>query len=125
MSNFKVGDKFECVYPFHMESYHSIQNGMDGIDECWRMGCKKTTEMYDQYCGETFFNADAEGKIIFEVLAVFEMPRSYKDRVIYRFDTIDPDGKEKVRAKDYTVTADKFARMIENPYGHEYEVICE
>ena len=51
------------------------------------------------------------------------MPRKIKQRVIYKFDQILPDGVVKKSSKIYTVTIDKFKELITgNAYWHEYEL---
>ena len=118
----KVGDKFEREYPFKLYSYDTITiQGSESIEE-WVMGCNRHTEEYGEGYGETFFNAGGLGKIIFEVLAVVEMPRKYQDRVIYKFDRVDPDDDRKNGSKCYMVTMSRFLNMLERPFTPEYEI---
>ena len=110
----KVGDAFEKDYPFHLYSYPVLSSFGESTDEAWMMGCRKTQEDDgSEYSCTTFHNADGLGKIIFEVLAVTVMPRKFKDRVLYKFDRVDPDGKRMNGNKCYTVTIDHFLKMID------------
>jgi len=124
MPKLKVGDTFKKVYPFWL--FESDGCLMSGPVECWNIGCKKSKEGGGQYFPpEIFFNADAEGFIIYEVLAVTEMPRKYETRVIYTLSFIDPDGKCRNQNKAHIATMTKFNSWINaahSPYWTDYEV---
>jgi len=121
----KAGDIIRKKYPYSF--YEAGGEGeIIGPSEWWQIGCKKTFEQYDQGCGETFYNADGEGFIDIEVLAVVDMPRKIKQRVLYKFDQILPDNSIKKSSKVYTVTVDKFNELITGQaYWHEYELTKE
>jgi hypothetical protein len=123
MINIKSGDVIRKVYPYSF--YESTEEeGFFGRSEWWQIGCKKTFEQYGQGYGETFYHADGEGFIDIEILAVVDMPRQIKKRVLYKFDQILPDGKIKKSSRVYTVTIDKFKELITgNAYWYEYELI--
>jgi hypothetical protein len=121
---YKIGQRIKKKYPFQLfESY-----AFDGepLDCNWGMGCRKVVEGQSQYFpGELFFIADGEGFIDIEVLAVVDMPRKIKQRVLYKFDQILPDGVIRKSSKIYTVTIDVFNRLASNKksaYFHEYTV---
>ena len=118
----KVGEIFECEYPFKKYSYKPILP-TDDLHEGWSMGCNSYTEMYSESDGCIFYNANGIGKIIFEVLAIVEMPKRYMTRVIYKFDRVDPDGIRINSSKTHTVTQKHFESMIENPYQKDWSVI--
>lgn len=118
MNDVKVGDTFKKIYPFWFFEEEDYSG--------WNCGCRKSEEGGSQYHPpEIFFNADAEGLIIYEVLAVIEMPRKYQTRIIYRISTIDPDEVEKKRTNPHLTTLTKFCQWINSshsPYPYEYEV---
>lgn len=121
----KAGDTFESDYPFKSYVNHSIFGSQyePEITEGWAMGCHKQTEDDgSEYGCDTLYTANGVGKIIFEVLAVAEMPRKYQSRVIYKFDRIEPEGERVNSSKCHTVTMSHFLNMIEAPYPNEYEV---
>ena len=117
----KVGDRIKKTYPYSF--YENIGNDLFGIHEYWKIGCKKIFEQYDAGHGETFYTADGEGFIDIEILAVVDMPRKIKQRVLYKFDQILPDGTVRKSSRTYTVTIDKFNELITgDAYWYEYEL---
>jgi len=118
----KVGDKIKKVYPFQHYETFSFDGELDNFG--WGMGCRKVQEGCSQYSdGELFFVADGEGFIDIEILAIVDMPRKIKQRVLYKFDQILPDGVIKKSSKVYTVSIDVFTRLITGwAYFHEYTV---
>ena len=115
----KVNDKFKAKYPFILISTKDI---FSEPDEFWVMGCRIGQE--EDGNGYTFsntFECDGSGFIEFEILAIVEMPRKYKDRILYKINSIDPDGEEKKRTKAHTTTIDRFKEMIVRPYRAEWE----
>ncbi len=85
------------------------------------MGCNfEHEDDGSDYGYSTIITANGIGKIIFEVLDIVEMPRKYKNRVIYKFDRIDPDGKRTNSSKVYTATIDRFIEMTKRPYRADY-----
>ena len=121
---FKIGQRIKKTYPYQLfESY-----GFDGepLDCNWGMGCRKVQEGGSQYShGELFFIADGEGFIDIEILAIVDMPRKIKQRVLYKFDQILPDGVIRKSSKIYTVTIDVFNRLAsdkEPAYFHAYDI---
>ncbi len=128
IDEFKVGDKFKRVWPFKRYSYDKwcFAGGIESV-EGWAIGCEVHDEQYDEGCGERFHTVHGEGFIEYEVLSVSEMPRKFKDRVIYKIDFIDPDGEVKRTHKTHLATVDKFSQWInvcegESPYYAEYHV---
>lgn len=120
-----VGAKFKKIWPFNRYSFSAY--GINGHEtfEGWAIGCEIHDEQYDEGCGERFYTAHGEGFIEYEVLAVAEMPRKFKDRVIYKIDFINPDGDVKRTHKTHTATIDKFDQWINasgSPYHAHYEV---
>ena len=117
----KVGDRIKKKYPYRL--FVSEGQGVFDSYEIWQMGCHKTYEQCGQGYGETFYNADGEGFIDIEILAIVDMPRKIKQRVLYKFDQICPDGTIKKSSKVYTVTIDKFKELITGQaYYYEYEI---
>jgi hypothetical protein len=122
-----VGDKFKKVYPFkHWEQDYKCVFGGHKTDSGWAGGCHTHEE--DNGSGwttSTYYTADAEGFIEYEVLAVVDMPRKYQTRIIYRVTMIEPEGSERKSSKCHTVTESKFKQWIEaghSSYPHEYVV---
>lgn len=122
MSDLIAGERIKKPYPYSF--YEAGGEGeIFGASEWWQIGCKKTYEQYDQSCGETFYHADGEGFIDIEILAIVDMPRKIKQRVLYKFDQILPDGTTKKSSRIYTVTIDKFKELITGQaYWYEYEL---
>lgn len=122
------GDLIRKPYPFKICA-DQVSFGLEEHDfiEYWRGGCNPTLE--DQYAESAIYEADGEGEIEYEVLAVVEMPRNYQPRVIYRISMIDPEGVERKSSKDYTVTMSKFLSWVNaehSSYPYHYEVAsCE
>lgn len=118
----KAGDRIKKVYPY---SFYEAggESEILGPSEWWQIGCKKTLEQYGEGYGETFYHADGEGFIDIEILAIVDMPRKIKQRVLYKFDQILPDGTIKKSSRIYTVTIDKFKELITGQaYWYEYEL---
>ena len=116
----KINDKFKAKYPFILISEKSIFP--NEVDEFWIMGCRiGKEEDGNGYTYSNTFECDGSGFIEFEVLAIVGMPRKYKDRILYKINSIDPDGVEKKRTKVHTTTIDRFKEMILRPYRAEWE----
>lgn len=116
----KVNDKLKARYPFILINEKNI---FSDVDEFWVMGCRIGQECDGS--GHSYTNTfehDGVGFIEFEVLAVSEMPRKYKDRVLYKINSIDPDGVEKKRTKVHIATIDRFKEMVVNPYRAEWDI---
>ena len=118
----EAGQIFRKPYPFKYWE--------DEWSSGWAGGCHVTheegSEIMDGYYEEvTHFTADGEGEIEYEVLAVAEMPRKFKTRVLYSVAMINPEGGIKKANKCHTVTIDKFRAWIEaidSSYPHGYLV---
>lgn len=124
-NRFKVGNKFKKPYPFKLISTTRWNGSEMEPDEFWQSGCHRSFEAYGEYDGEVFWNADGEGMIEYEVLAVVEMPRKYQTRIIYRFSMTDPDGDTKHSSKDFTASVSRFAAWVDaghSPFPYDYEV---
>ena len=125
----KVGDKFKKVYPFiSCDSPTFGGDGRcDGIDGIWVGGCRKEDEGHTSEGGNGIVNyADDNGFIEYEVLAIVEMPRKYKNRILYRVTMIDPNGEERRSSKCHTVTDVKFKSWVEaigSSYLYAYDIL--
>lgn len=128
--NLNVGDEFEMVFPFRRESFDAAC-GRDPFQPTeikkisyWIPGCDVHHEQYDQGCGETFFTAHGEGKVIYKVLSIAKMPGRYVDRVIFHRHTIDPDGVKNKKGEVRILTVNLFERDVNSvtPFKREYEV---
>lgn len=123
----KALDTYKVKYPFKL--VHNT--GFDGFgnietDDMWIGGCDKHYEdgpaVFEGQCiQEVFYSCNGEGWIIFEILAVAEMPRKYQDRILYRVILIDPERNERKKTSVHCVTKSKFERIIDG-YPHEYEI---
>ena len=121
MNNYKAGDKIKKVYPYQYFEYMEDSIFGLGVGGHWAMGCRTVQEG-----DELFHISDGEGFIEIEILALVEMPRKMKSRVLYKFDQILPEGNIKKSSKVYTVSTDVFNNLInKNSYRHDYEVIEE
>lgn len=124
MSEIKVGDKSEMAWPFYVYEHGSLSSYGYGIDSYWASGCAVWYERYDQFAGERFFSCNAEGKIIYEVLAVVKLTARYQDRIIVRVTKINPDGEIHGKAHVRTLTKKMYLKHINShtPFNHDYDV---
>ena len=117
----KEGDSFEFDYPFYGYKFDDIDGGK-GLHIM--PGCHKDTEWDDVFCNITY-TANFTGKLIFEVLAVTEMPGKYFDRVIVKKRYLSPDGEKYNSGKVECITCKKLLRYINKDqtiFPWEYEV---
>lgn len=123
--SYKIGQRIKKKYPFQL--FETFEFDGKSLDCVWGMGCRKVYEGQTQYSsGELFYFADGEGFIDIEILAIVDMPRKIKQRILYKFDQILPDGKVKKSSKIYTVTIDVFNRLTsdkESAYFYDYEIL--
>lgn len=128
MSKLKVGDKFEMTWPFSA-TVHKASSGnalfakRDGFT-MWSSGCDATFEQYDEGRGEMFLTAHGEGKVIYKILSVVEMPSRYQDRIIFKRLLINPVGKKYNNGEVRTVTVNSFKKDINSitPFKGDYEL---
>ena len=111
-----VGDKYEIEYPFYNMSDQCM--GMP-IDFSWTVpGCHKGEEIYDNSWGgettEVYWVANFEGKIIYEILAIAELPGKYMDRIIVKYHYLLPSGEIFAASKVKTLTDGKLKSQIKN-----------
>jgi len=120
----KPGDKYEMAWPFHFEQISSNSIFGLGVDDYWVGGCKVTVESHNEWESERFFTAHGEGKVIYEILSIAEMPTRYMDRVIFKRSTINPDGNVSNPGEVKTLTVRKFLKDVNSrtPFPVEYEL---
>lgn len=115
----KVGSTFEMAFPFHRQ-------GIEGVNDYryWVGGCEVETEMYEPGIGERFFTAHGEGKVIYEILSIAEMPGRYINRIIFKRSTIDPEGNTANSGEIKMLTVRKFIKHITShtPFPVDYEL---
>lgn len=115
----KVGDKFKKAFPFFMvknEFSHPFHGSV--TEEYWVAGCVESTEdgceIYDGgYESVVHYECDAEGFIEYEVLAIVDMPRKIKQRVIYTTRLTEPGGKVRKASAAKMVTITKFQKWAD------------
>ena len=122
MSDLEVGQKYKKVYPF---TYWDSED-CDGWSGGARAHEVEGSEIMD-YCYEavTYYDADGEGEIEYEVLAIVPMPRKYQTRVIYSVSMIWPDGTVKKSSKSHMATEAKFIKWVSSErssYPKEYTI---
>ena len=120
MSDFELGVVIERDYPFYKELFKHE----DIFCEYWKWGCIKHFEQYDMGCGEIFYNAKANGKMLITPLGIAEMHGRHKDRILYKISLVDPDGHE-TKISDLKVkTVNKFNDLISGNHSYftDYEV---
>jgi len=120
-----VGDEFEMVYPFKIIENIVGNRYEPEIMENWYAGCKVTEEEDGSGYGyERHFTANGEGKVIYKVLAIVEMPQKYIDRVVFLRSLIDPDGSKYSKGEVRTLTKTLFDRDVKSitPFKPDYEV---
>ena len=133
MSELKVGNKFEMKWPFYKDitSYTCLGNQFSGkhgkeVREsvCWVGGCFRSDESESEYKHEFFYNSTAYGKLVYEVLAIAEMPNRYQNRVIFKRSRIDPDGKLLSGGEVKVLTIGAFNKDINSscPFKADFEI---
>jgi len=101
MIEIKTGQLLELPYPFYDQSNFP----WDGVIT---PGCHKTTEDDGSGYGfDIYWTANSEGKIVFEVLSIAEMPGKYMDRVIVKKHYIKPCGEALNRGEVIMMTIGK------------------
>lgn len=123
-ADLKAGDKFEMAWPFQITQITTNSSSGWGTDGYWVGGCKIDVEQYSEWESERFFTAHGEGKVIYEVLSIAEMPGRYLDRVIFKRSTIDPDGQTANPGEIRVLTVRKFIKHVTSrtPFPVEYEL---
>lgn len=113
----KAGDKYEMAFPFHRQ-------GILERFRYWVGGCEVNVEQYSEGESERFFTAHGEGKVIYEILSIAEMPGRYMDRVIFKRSTIDPEGYTANPGEIKMLSVRKFIKDITSrtPFPVEYEL---
>ena len=116
-----ISNEYEMDFPF---TKHTFGLGPSFKESLWYAGCDVHFEQYDESRGERFFSANAEGKVIYKILSIAEMPGRFKDRVIFKRWLIDPDGKRYSNGEVRMLTTMSFLRDVESrtPFKADYEV---
>lgn len=112
----KPGDKYEMAFPFHAERF------MGNL--YWIGGCEVHDETGEHGISNRFYTAHGEGKVIYEILSIAEMPSRYMDRVIFKRSTIDPEGDTANKGEIKMLTVRKFIKDITSrtPFPVDYEL---
>lgn len=115
----KQGDKFEMAWPF--KKYKSIQP--EGKGFYWCSGCFLHSEYDGGHGFNSSFYCNAEGKVVYKVIKLVEMPKPYVDRVFFQKQLIDPDGKTN-RPVTECLSLKVFKKHINSrtPFRVDYEV---
>ncbi len=123
-----IGQEFEMVFPFQKVKIELMEGHFGSpwtkVSYFWNAGCSVHFEQYDEGHGERFFTANGEGKVIYKVLSLAEMPGRYQDRVIFKRWLIDPDGKKYNNGEVRMLTKKSFYSDIASrtPFRAEYEL---
>ena len=124
MSDIKTGKIFEFTYPFHDQPTILLV----GVRQTMPTpGCHKSTEDDGSGWGgvNVDWTANSEGKIVFEVLSIAEMPGKYMDRVIVKKHYLQPDGEKFSNGDVIMMTIGKLQRYIDHHqsvFPCDYEV---
>ena len=115
-ADLKAGDKYEMVFPFRAEHFMGTLY--------WIGGCEVHDETDGHSVSERFFTAHGEGKVIYEILSIAEMPGRYMDRVIFKRSTIDPKGDTANPGEIKMLTVRKFIKDVTSrtPFPVDYEL---
>jgi hypothetical protein len=121
MRELNIGNEYEMDFPFTKQV---VDLGPSFKESFWYAGCDVHFEQYDESHGERFFSANAEGKVIYKILSVAEMPGRFQNRVIFKRWLMDPDGKRYNNGEVRMLTTMSFLRDIElrTPFKADYEV---
>jgi hypothetical protein len=108
-----IGKEYKMKFPFHKHE----------ANPHWWPGCHLYEER-EEYYTNRFFTANGEGEVIYKILSFSEMPERYKDRVIFKRWTVDPDGKKYSNGEVRMLTNDLFIKDVESvtPFRQDYEV---
>ena len=115
-ADLKAGYKYEMAFPFHANRFMGTLY--------WTGGCEVHVERHSEWESERFFTAHGEGKVIYEILSIAEMPGRYMDRVIFKRSTIDPEGDTANPGEIKMLTVRKFIKDITShtPFPVDYEL---
>lgn len=128
MRQLTIGNEYEMVFPFYKIKFNASIGyfGSPDTEACsfWYAGCNLEIESCENSPDDRFFTANAEGKVIYKILSIAEMPGRFKDRVIFKRWLIDPDGKKYNNGEVRMLTTMSFLRDIESrtPFKADYEV---
>jgi len=117
-----TGQVLEFTYPFHDQFVDMWQGKKQTM---LTPGCHKSEEDDGSGYGTSiYWTANCEGKIVFEVLSIAEMPGKYMDRVIVKKHYLKPCGEKLSRGDVVMMTDGKLKRYIDDQtvFPWEYEV---
>ncbi|MBM7070917.1 hypothetical protein JQC92_02525 [Shewanella sp. 202IG2-18] len=120
----EIGQKITRPYPFTKDNFLSGFRGSEGIEDYWCLGARKEEECDGSGYGYSVtYWADAEGEVTFEILAIVEMPRKMKTRVLFKREFKHPDGKVTKHSEVKVSSLDSFKKMLakDKPYW-DYEL---
>ncbi len=125
----KVNEEYRMKFPFK-KIVHNATSGnrlFPARDEViqWEPGCWLFEECDGSGYGKSRdFYGNAEGEVVYKILAIAEMPGKYMDRVIFKRWCIDPEGKKYNNGSLNTFTRNRFIRDIESrsPFNAEYDI---
>jgi len=118
----EVGDKIKVEYPFRFVEISPHPFGSSVNDAFWLLGCHKHFEDDGSgYTQDCYLTANGIGFVEYEILAIVDMPRRMQQRIIYKFDKIDPEGGIVKSSKTYTESITVFNGRLKG-YKYEYEL---
>ena len=101
-------------YPFVRTVFHGFDNDGPYVDDSWRPGCDADTDDDGRY-----FQADALGAMLLEVVQVVKLPGGFAPRVFYARRWRDPDGKVFGKRRCRVTTTSAFAKLMKG-YRHDF-----
>ena len=119
MSDFVCGAEFRAPYPFIRTTYDAEPFNLESESQelpTWRPGVEHDQNNY----GDTTTFADAVGKVVYTVIAVFK-PGSFPTRIFFLRKWQDPDGKLFGKGKLHITTQQHFRVLIKG-YRHDFEM---
>ena len=130
MKELKVGSEYEMLFPFKKHDYPALaRNTLFAATEAfytWEGGCYLHEECDGVEYGQMrSFTGDAEGKVIYKILSIAEMPDRYVDRIIFKRWLIDPDGNKCNNSEVKMITRNSFIKDINSrsPFKADYEIV--
>lgn len=125
--NLNIGMEYEMSFPFKNHEIISGDRCDPKLTASWLPGCLVDTVQHYEGHGERFFIAHGEGKVVYKILSIAEMPDRYQDRVVFKRWLVDPDGKKHSNGEVRMLTKKAFYKDIQSktPFKADYELECD
>ncbi len=113
MGNLEI---YEITYPFIQIEDEYFDEGL-----VWKPGTRKWFEQYDEACGETFNECDAEGLMILDVKGRHKV-KGYHERTFYTRSWKYPDGSLRGNKSELKIITSRAFNKLIKGFRYEYEI---